>query len=79
MWKILVRMEVPHHLVFFNASDKHNSAVVLIDKYMKIQKSIRQSCILSPILFKMYGEHITRKIFREQDLLVALKSTMYDM
>lgn len=62
---VLKEMGVPHHLVVLIRNlYQENEAVVSLDKkcseVFKVQKGVRQGCILSPRLFNIYGEYIIR-------------------
>ena len=62
-WKILKEMEVPDHFTCFlrnlyageeaTVRNGHGTA-----DWFKIGNGVYQGCILSPCLFKLYGEYI---------------------
>ena len=66
LWLILIKMEVPHHLVtlmkglYTNQEAAVRSEFGLTD-WFPIGKGVRQGCILSPYLFNLYCESIMRK------------------
>ena len=65
LWKILREMGVPSHLVSLIASlytDGESTVRVndVVSGSFKPQKGVRQGCILSPLLFNIYGEYIMR-------------------
>lgn len=67
LWTILKEMGVPDHLSLLIQNLYVNSkAAVKIDNQLsntcKIGKGVRQGCILSPILFNIYGEYIMRGV-----------------
>lgn len=66
LWDVLTELGVPRHLTALLQSLYYNSqGVVRIDRTasdsFKFHKGVRQGCILSPILFNIYGEYIVRK------------------
>lgn len=70
LWQILVEMGVPKHLIVILQGLYTNSlGVVRIDSTTSnpfaFGKGVRQGCILSPVLFNIYGEHIIRKTCEE--------------
>ena len=63
MWKILKEMGIPNHLTCLprNLYSGQEAAVRTRHGTMdwfKIEKGVRQGCILSPCLFNLYAEHI---------------------
>ena len=62
-WKILQEMGLPNHLIYHlrnlyvgqeaTAKTRHGTT-----DWFKSEKGVRQSCILSPCLFKLYAEYI---------------------
>lgn len=66
LWRALSEMGTPQHLVLLLKHLYENSiaTVRLEDKTsptFSIQRGVRQGCILSPLLFNIYGEYIIRK------------------
>ena len=63
LWKILKEMGIPDHLIYLlrnlyagqeaTVRTGHGTA-----DWFQIGKGVRQGCILSPSLFKLYAEHI---------------------
>lgn len=67
LWTILTELGVPRHLITLIQSLYHShQGLVKVDKTLskpfKFRKGVRQGCILSPILFNIYGEYIMRKV-----------------
>ena len=65
MWKILKEMEIPDHLTCLlrNLYAGQEATVRTghgTTDWFQIGKGIRQACILSPCLFNLYAEYITR-------------------
>ena len=62
-WKILQEMGLPNHLIYHlrnlyvgqeaTAKTRHGTT-----DWFKLEKGVRQGCILSPCLFKLYAENI---------------------
>lgn len=72
LWKVLSEMGVPNHLThLIEQLYLHNEAFVCVDgrlsKQFSVEKGVRQGCILSPILFNIYGEWIIRKATEDWD------------
>ena len=64
-WKILQEMGIPHHLTCLlrNLYAGQEATVRTghgTTDWFQIGKGVRQGCILSPCLFKLYAEHIMR-------------------
>ena len=64
-WKILKQMRIPDHLTcFLRNLYVGQEATVRIGhgttNWFQIGKEVRQGCILSPWLFKLYAEYIMR-------------------
>ena len=65
LWKILQEMGIPDHVTYFlrNLYAGQEATVRTghgtTDRF-KIGKRVRQGCILSPCLFNLYAEYITR-------------------
>lgn len=68
MWRILREMGTPEHLIqLLKQLYINNTANVRVnntysDKF-KLKAGVRQGCIISPILFNIYSEHIMRIVF----------------
>ena len=62
-WKILKEMETPDHLTCLLRNLYAGQAATVRtghETMFKIEKGVRQSCILSPCLFSLYAEYIMR-------------------
>ena len=65
LWKILKEMGIPHHLTcLLRNLYAGQEATVRTGHgptdWLQIGKGVRQDCILSPCLFNLYAEYITR-------------------
>ena len=64
LWKILKEMEIPDHLTCLLRNLHAGQEATVRTWYgancFQIGKGVRQSCILSPCLFKFYAEYIMR-------------------
>ncbi|KAF7250667.1 Furin-like protease kpc-1 [Varanus komodoensis] len=66
LWQVLKEMGVPDHLICLlrNLYAGQEATVRTghgTTDWFKIEKGVRQGCILSPCLFNLYAEHIMRK------------------
>ena len=63
LWKILKEMEIPDHLTcllrnLYAAEEATVRTRHRETDWFKIEKGVRQGCILSPCLFNLYAEYI---------------------
>ena len=71
LWKILKEMEIPAHLTCLLRNLYAGQAATVrtglgTTDWFQIGKGVRQGCILSPCLFKLYAEHIMRNTGLEE-------------
>ena len=71
LWKILKEMGIPDHLTCLlrNLYEGQEATVRTGDgttDWLQIGKRVRQGCILSPCLFNLYAEYITRNAGLEE-------------
>ena len=70
LWKIMEEMGTPQHLIsLIRNLYENNTAKVRVDQTysdkFRTCTGVRQGCILSPILFNIYSEHIMRRVLQE--------------
>lgn len=70
LWQALQEMAVPTHLIqLIKVLYTCNKAYITIDgelsKPFHVGKGVRQECVLSPLLFNIYGEWVVRKAMEE--------------
>lgn len=78
--EILVKMGVPNHLVWLLCNlYKDNTVTVRVNnKYSKdfrLKAGVRQGCIISPVLFNIYNEHLMREVFDEWQSGITIGGT----
>ena len=71
LWVSLQNMGVPNHLICLlkNLYADQEAAVRTehgLTEWFKVEKGVRQDCILSPYLFNLYAEHIIRNAGLEE-------------
>ena len=71
LWKILKEMEIPDHLTCFLRNLYAGQGAIVrtgqgTTDWFQIGKGVRQDCILSPCLFKLYVEYIMRNAGLEE-------------
>ena len=71
LWKTLIEMGIPMHLVKILKGLYVDQGAVLRTEYgdtgkFKVRKGVRQGCILSPFLFNLYAERIMRNAGLEE-------------
>ena len=64
-WKILKEMGIPDHLTcllrnLYTGQEATVRTLYRTNDWFKMEKRVRQGCLLSPCLFKLYTEHIMR-------------------
>ena len=80
LWKILKEMGIPDHLTCFLGNLYAGQVATVrtghgIAEWFQIGQGVRQGCILSPFLFKLYAEHIMRNIgFQEAQAGIKITS-----
>ena len=71
LWNMLEKMGFPLHIIHLvkNLYLTHGTAVTTengMSDFFKLGKGVRQGCILSPLLFNIYGEYIMRQVAQEE-------------
>ena len=71
LWKILQEMGIPNHLTYLLRNLYAGQDAIIRTRHgttdwFKIGKGVRQGCILSPCLFNLYAEYITRNAWLEE-------------
>ena len=74
LWKILKEMGIPDHLTCFVRNlyvdqEKTVRSGHGTTDWFQIGKGVRQGCMLSPCLFKLYAEYIIRNAGLDEDKL----------
>ena len=74
---IMKEMDIPEHMVRVIRSLHANQYAKLRTEYgdmesFSIGKGVRQGCVLSPYLFNLYSEYITRQANLEELDIVAI-------
>lgn len=77
MWEILKEMGLPYHLIWLlKQLYGNNMTTVRINNTcsdrFKLGAGVRQGCVLSPLLFNIYSEHIMRTVFDDWDGGIAV-------
>ncbi|KAF7252796.1 Retrovirus-related Pol polyprotein from type-2 retrotransposable element R2DM, partial [Varanus komodoensis] len=67
LWQVLKEMGVPDHLIcllrnLYAGQEATVRTGHVTTDWFKIEKGVRQGCILLPCLFNLYAEHIMRKV-----------------
>lgn len=70
LWRILEEMGVPRHLIsLIKSLYGNNRAYVRVENELtdpfQVEKGVRQGCILSPLLFNIYGEWVMRRALED--------------
>ena len=65
LWKALSEMGIPDHLTcllrdLYVGQEPTVRKLYGTTDWFRIEKRVRKSCLLSPCLFNLYAEHITR-------------------
>ena len=71
LWKILKKMGIPDHLTCLLRNLYAGQEAIVRTRHgttdwFQIGKGVRQGCILSPCLFKLYAEYIMRNTVLEE-------------
>ena len=77
LWKTLKEMGIPEHLScllrnLYAGQEATVKTLYITTDWFKIEKGIRQGCLLSPCLFNLYAEHIMRNA-RLDELQAGIK------
>ena len=65
LWKAFKEMGIPDHIICLLRNPYAGQEAIVRTLYgttdwFKIEKGVRQDCLLSPCLFNLYTEHIVR-------------------
>ena len=77
MWKALKEMEIPDHLIcllrkLYGGQEATVRTLYGTTDWFKIEKEVRQDCLLSPCLFNLFAEYIMRNA-RLDELQVEIR------
>ena len=78
LWKALKEMGIPYHLTYllrnlYACQEATVRTLYGTTDWFKIEKGIRQDCLLSPRLFNLYAEYIMRNA-RLDELQAGIKN-----
>lgn len=77
LWSIMTEMGTPQHITrlianLYKAAETQVKVQGQLSDRFKVYRGLRQGCILSPILFNLYGEWIIRKAAYKWDGGIAV-------